>query len=139
MLVNACRWVAGNAKPPVEVAGPLMLLTIFRRQPRSGRTIVHLLNSGSSWGLHSIYQKLAPLPEELRKEFGYPDSPELRGTWPIREEVIPLHDIRVICRVAGVKKATLQPENLELPLTKVADGVSVLVPKVSMHSMVVFE
>ena len=139
MLVNACRWAANGAAPPVEVAGPLILLTTYRRQQKEGRTIVHLLNSGSSWGLHSIYQKLAPLPEELRKEFGYPDSPELRGTWPIREEVIPLHDICVTCRVAGVKKATLQPENLDLPLAKLADGVAVVVPRVAMHSMVIFE
>jgi len=79
------------------------------------------------------------LPEELRKEFGYPDSPELRGTWPIREEVIPLHNISVTCRVPGVKKATLQPGNLNLPLIKFEDGVEVIVPEVSMHAMVVFE
>ncbi|HKB37191.1 MAG TPA: hypothetical protein VKD72_12115, partial [Gemmataceae bacterium] len=139
MLVSSCRWAAGDVPPPVEVHGPLILATTFRRQPREGRTIVHLLNHGSSWGQHSIYQKIAPLPEELRKEYGYPDRSELRGTWPIREEVIPLHDIRVTCRISRVKKATLQPENRDLPLRKVKDGVEVLVPKVEMHSMVVFD
>jgi hypothetical protein len=119
---KACRWAADDAPPPVEVAGPLILATTFRRQPKEGRTVVHLLNAGSSWGQHSIYQKLAPLPEELRKEFGYPDSPELRGTWPIREEVIPLHDIRVTCRMPGVKKATLQPGDQDLPLRRVDGG-----------------
>ncbi len=139
MLVNACRWAAGDAPPPAEVEGPLILTTTFRCQPGEGRTVVHLLNAGSSWGQHSIYQKLAPLPEGLRKEFGYPDRSELRGTWPVREEVIPLHDIRVSCRVPGVRKATLQPGNRELPLKKVKDGVEVVVPKVEMHAMVVFE
>jgi len=139
MLSNACRWVAHDVPPPLEVQGPLILLTTFRRQPKENRAIVHLLNPGSSWGLHSIYQKLAPLPEELRKEFGYPDNPELRGTWPIREEVIPLHDIRVTCRLPDAKKATLQPGNQSLPLRKMKDGVEVIVPKVEMHSMVVFE
>jgi hypothetical protein len=139
MLTNACRWVAGDAAPPVEVQGPLILTTTVRRQTNAGRTIVHLLNPNSSWGQHSIYQKLAPLPEELQKEYGYPNRSELRGTWPIREEVIPLHDIRVVCRVPGVKKATLQPENVDLPLKSLPDGVVVSVPKVEMHSMVVFE
>ena len=139
IFLNACRWAAADAPPPVEVQGPLILVTTFRRQPREGRTVVHLLNPGSSWGQHSIYQKLAPLPEELRKELGYPDSPELSGTWPIREEVIPLHDLRVTCRVPGVKKATLQPGGVDLPLRRVEGGVEVLVPKVEMHAMVVFE
>ncbi len=89
--------------------------------------------------MHSIYQKLAPLPEELQKQWGFPNQSELRGTWPVREEVIPLHDIKVLCRIPGVRKATLQPENLDLPLTRVPGGVQVTVPKVEMHSMVVFE
>jgi hypothetical protein len=139
MIVNACRWAANDVPPPAEVKGPLILATTFRRQPKEGRTIVHLLNHGSSWGQHSIHQKLAPLPEELRKELGHPDSPELRGTWPIREEIIPLHDIRVTCRIAGVKRATLQPGNLNLPLHAADGGVEVVVPRVEMHAMVVFE
>lgn len=139
MLANACQWVANDTPPPVEVAGPLILAVTFRRQPEAKRTVVHLLNHGSSWGMHSIYQKLAPLPEELQKQFGFPNQSELRGTWPVREEVIPLHDIKVTCRLPGVRKATLQPENLDLPLTRVPGGVQVTVPKLEMHSMVVFE
>jgi hypothetical protein len=57
----------------------------------------------------------------------------------IREESIPLHDIRVICRIPGVTRATLQPENLELPLKRGDGGVEAIVPKLEMHSMVVFE
>lgn len=139
MLVNACRWATGNVEPPLEVKGPLILATTFRQQPKARRTIVHLLNHGSSWGHHSIYQKLAPLPAELEKEYGYPARSELKGTWPIREEVIPLHDIRVACRLPGIRKATLQPENLDLPLRNIKGGIEVAVPKVEMHSMVVFE
>ena len=139
MLANAVLWSAGGTPPPVQVEGPLILAATFRRQPEQKRTVVHLLNHGSSWGMHSIYQKLAPLPEELQKQFGFPNQSELRGTWPVREEVIPLHDIKVTCRIPGVRKATLQPENLDLPLTRVPGGVQVTVPKVEMHSMVVFE
>ncbi|MBS0265989.1 MAG: hypothetical protein JSS02_28920 [Planctomycetes bacterium] len=139
MLLNACRWSAGGVLPPVEVGGPLILQTTVRRQPESGRTIVHLLNAGSSWGQHSIYQKLAPLPEELQKQYGYPDRSELRGTWPTREEIIPLHEIRVVARLPNIRRATLQPGNIDLPLKPTTDGVEVVVPKLEMHAMVVFE
>jgi hypothetical protein len=139
MLVRSCAWAAGDVPPPVEVNGPLLLATTFRRQPREGRTIVHLLNHASSWGQHSATQQIPPLPAELRKRYGDSERFELRNTWPTREEVIPLYNVRVTCRMAGVKKATLQPENRDLPLRKGKDGIEVLVPKVEMHSMVVFE
>jgi len=45
----------------------------------------------------------------------------------------------VTCRVPGVKKATLQPGKLDLPLRRLKDGVEVVVPKVEMHDLVVFE
>ena len=139
VLANAARWVARDVPPPVEVEGPLILTATFRRQPEQNRTIVHLLNQASSWGIHSIYQKLAPLPRELEKQWGFPDQSELRGTWPVREEIIPLAGVRVMCRVPGVKKATLQPGSVDLPLSRTADGVLVTVPSVEMHCLVVFE
>ena len=143
LLSNACRWAAGDVPPPVEVAGPLVLATTFRRQPEKKRIVVHLLNDHSSYGRHSIYQKLAPLPKELQKSWGFPNQSELRGTWPIREEVLPLCDIKVRCRLPGITKATLEPENVPLPLTRVDNGadraIEVVVPRLNMHSMVIFE
>lgn len=128
LLVNACRWVAQDATPPVEVEGPLMLAVTYRRQPAQHRTIVHLLNDQSSYGRHSLYQKFNT------REHG------LRGPWATREEVIPLHDLRVRCHLPGVTKATLQPENLPLALRPLpSGGVEVIVPKLEMYSMVVFE
>ena len=140
VLTNSCRWAAGDTAPPVEVEGPLLLATTFRRQPKEKRTIVHLLNDHSSYGRHSIYQKLAALPAELEMKWGFPNQSELRGTWPVREEVIPLRDIRVICRDAGVTRASLQPGGIDLPLERIdGGGVRVTVNRVDMHSMVVFE
>ena len=87
-----------------------------------------MLNDQSSYGRHSIYQKLLG-----------PDK-SLTGPWTVRREVIPLHDIKVRCRIKGVTKATQQPENVRLPLNTLADGaVEVVVPKVEMYSLVVFE
>ncbi|MDB5302496.1 MAG: Beta-galactosidase trimerization domain protein, partial [Phycisphaerales bacterium] len=111
----------------------------FRRQPARHRLIVHLLNDHSSYGRHSVGQRIEPLPKEIRARYGLPASSELHGQWPIREEVIPLHDITVRCRVPGITRATQQPEALNLPITRTADGIVVTVPKVEMHSMVVFE
>jgi hypothetical protein len=139
MLANACRWVAGNDLPPAEVEGPLILAATFRRQPNEKRTIVHLLNDHSSYGRHSISQTIPPLPDDLRLKWGYPKESELLGTWPIREEVIPLHDIVVRCRVPKVRRASLEPEHVDLSLHGIADGVEVTVPKLLMHSMVIFE
>jgi hypothetical protein len=139
LIANACLWATRGVRPLVEVEGPLLLSATFRRQPNLRRTVVHLLNDHSSYGRHSIYQKLAPLPEETRRNFGFPNQSELRGTWPIREEVIPLCDLKVRCRIPGIKQATLQPENQSLPLSHTQDGVEVTVPKLLMHSMVVFE
>jgi hypothetical protein len=135
----AAKWAARDAAPPFEVDGPLILTTTFRRQPEAKRYVVHLLNQGSSWGQHSIYQKVAPLPEELNKQWGFPNQSELRGTWPVREEVIPLNNIKVRCRVPGITKATLQPGGTALPLTKTDDGVVATVNDLGMHAMVVFE
>jgi hypothetical protein len=128
MLVNACNWVAHDARPPLEVDGPLMLAVTYRRQPALRRTIVHLLNDQSSYGRHSISQKI-PMPDH-----------SLLGPWAVRREVIPLHDITVRCRLGGVTRATQQPENIPLALTRLTDGaVQVVVPKVDMYSLVVFE
>ncbi len=139
LIANACRWAAGDVPPPVEVNGPLILTTTFRRQPGKHRTIVPLLNHASSWGMHSTYQKLAPVSTELQKEYGHPDRSELRGTWPTREEIIPLHDLRVLYRLPGVAQARLQAEDLELPLKKTGGNVEVSVSRLEMHAMVVFE
>ncbi len=136
-LRNACDWAA-DALPPVEVEAPYILATTFRLQPEKKRLVVHLLNDASSWGRHSIYQKIAPESKEY-DDPGHPQSPDLRGTWPVREEVIPIHDIKVVCRQPGVTKATLRPEGTSLPIRKISGGVEVTVPKVELHSMVVFE
>jgi hypothetical protein len=139
LLTRACRWAAGESPPPFEVEGPLLLGTTYRRQPGTGRSIVHLLNHASSWGMHSAALKVAPLPEPLRERWGYTRPPELGGTWPVREETVPLRDVKVTCRLPGVRRATLQPENLRLEMVSKPGAVEVVVPKIVMHSMVVFE
>lgn len=82
---------------------------------------------------------IAPLPAEHQRPYGHPDRSEMRGTSPSREEIIPLFDIRVLCRLQGVLKATLQPGYVALPMQKREDAVGVVMPRLEMHAMVVFE
>lgn len=49
-----------------------------------------------------------------------------------------LHDIEVRCRPPHITKATQRPEGRPLQFTKTSDGIEVTVPKVEMHSMVIF-
>jgi hypothetical protein len=128
ILVNATLWAAGEVQPPLAVDAPLILGVTYRRQPLHKRTIVHLLNDQSSYGRHSIYQKIR-----------MPDN-SVTGPWTVRSEIIPLHDIKVQCRIKGLTKATQQPENLSLPVRNLPDGtLETVVPKVEMYSMIVFE
>ena len=129
MLLNACKWAARDARPPLEVDGPLMLAVTYRRQPALHRAVVHLLNDQSSYGRHSVPKKIL-----------MPDHTFMMAPWTVRREVIPLHDITVRCRLDGVAKATQQPENLALPITRLPDGTAqVVVPKMDVYSLVVFE
>ena len=85
----------------------------FNRRARASLGLRRMFLHSSRLALeHPITRKRlafsAPLPDELNKQWGFPDQSELRGTWPIREEVIPLGNIKVRCRVPGVTRATLQ-------------------------------
>ena len=87
--------------------------------------------------MHSIYQKLRRSRRSSSK-WGFPNQSELRGTWPVREEVIPLHGIRVAAGSQGSRKRPSSPR-ADLPLRTIDGGVEVIVPVVEMHAMVVFE
>jgi hypothetical protein len=68
-------------------------------------------------------------------------TPHLRGGLELIEDIVPLFDIPVELRIdPAVKRATLIPDNEDLPLEPVEDGaVKVVVPKLKMHAAVVFE
>lgn len=141
MLAAAARWVAPEHPPELEVDGPLILTATYRLQREKRRIVVHLLNQASSWGQHSASQKIATLPRELGRQWGFAEQTELGGTWPVREEVIPLTKIKVRCRTKEMtpKRALLAPAGIDLPLTPIAGGVEVTVDELTMHAMVVFE
>jgi hypothetical protein len=58
---------------------------------------------------------------------------------PIQDEVIPLHDLVVQIRDPLVNRVHLEPEGEDLPLQNVGGVVTVTVPVINQHSMVVAE
>ena len=50
LMVNALRWAAKDARPPVEVKAPMCVLVTFFQQEEGKRLIVHLLNEiNTTW------------------------------------------------------------------------------------------
>ena len=89
----------------------------FYTQKGGARTIVHLLNEVNTGADRA-------LPE---------NNP------PQREEILPIMDIKVGLADPRVSSATQEPEHRSLPLQRTAAGVETVVPRLEVHSMVVFE
>jgi hypothetical protein len=59
---------------------------------------------------------------------------------PLREEVVPIHDIRIIFSPTyRLRRVHLEPEGRELKVEIKSGGPSVVVPRLDVHSMVVAE
>ncbi len=117
VLAEAIRWAA-SSPPPVEVIAPMCVQATTVRQKKAGeRLVVHLFNDINTTAGH-----------------GHP-AEEV----PLREEVLPIHDIRVRFRGYEITRAHLEPDGKALPLTKVGDQLEVSVPKLEVHALVVAE
>ena len=130
MFVNAMNYVASEPFP-FQISGPLCLRTTFVMQPDKNRLIVHLLNNGGSFGQHS----LSAGGDRLRTLYKEGEPHALSQ----REEIIPLTDIGITSQWKRIKRAYLQPEGTKLKVRRKGGSSSVLVPKLDIHSMVVFE
>ncbi len=118
ILARAIRSVAATPFP-ISVDAPMCVHATYMRQsnPTGERLIVHLYNDLNSTGGHAK-----------------PDDDV-----PLREEIVPIHDIRVSFTNPGITRVHLEPEGLNLPIHRTRDHVEVVVPKLSIHSMVVAE
>lgn len=118
LLAQAIRQVA-PAPFGITVEAPMCVHTTFLRQKKASqsRLVVHLYNDLNSTAGHAK-----------------PDDDV-----PLREEVIPIHSIRV--RFAGyrITRVHLEPEAKPLPMTRTKEGWEVVVPALNIHSMVVAE
>jgi hypothetical protein len=117
VLSQAIQWAA-NSMPPVQVKAPMCVHAVTVRQSKAGeRLIVHLFNDVNTTTGH-----------------GHP-AEEV----PLREEVLPIHDIRVSFHGYSIQRVHLEPGETALEMRKTDDKVEVIVPKLSVHSMVVAE
>ena len=111
----ALREVASEP-PPVEVKAPTIVQTMTHVQ--GDRLVVHLLNDISSTGRS----------QNVVNESLY-----------LRREIIPVHDIEVTFRNRTFKRFLLVPGKVELKATPTEEGMTVKVPRLDIHCMVVAE
>lgn len=117
LLAQAIRWTA--AEPfGISVEAPMCVHSTFFRQEKDGqRLVVNLFNDLNSTGNHA-----------------QPDN-----DIPQREEIIPIHDIKIAFRGYDITRVHLEPGGGDLRIEKVDGGVQVTVKKLDVHSMVVAE
>lgn len=117
VLTQAIRWAASSAAP-VEVDAPMCVHAVTVRQKRAGeRLVIHLYNDVNTTAGH-----------------GHP-AEEV----PLREEVIPIHDIRVLLRGYTVKSVRQEPEGIALETMTTGDVTTFIVPKLRVHTTAVVE
>lgn len=118
-MKHAITWAA-NEQPPIQVAAPMCVhSTVMRQKTDKGeRLIVHLYNDINTTANHAL-----PVDDI-----------------PLREETLPIHNIRIdIDSRYSVKRATQQPDGVELNCAKTATGCRVTVPQLDIHTMIVLE
>ncbi len=81
------------------------------------RTVVHLLNEVNTTANRA-------LPENNPSQ---------------REETLPILDIKVALADSKIASAFQEPGHHPLALSRTADGIEVTVPRLDVHSIVVFE
>ncbi len=121
LLAQAIRQVA-SAPFGITVEAPMCVHATYFRQEKPApashtRLVVHLYNDLNSTAGHAK-----------------PDDDV-----PLREEIIPIHDIRVRFTGYNITKVHLEPEGRVLPLQRTKNGLEVVVPALRIHSMVVAE
>lgn len=118
-LRNAIEWAAA-APAPVRVEAPMCVQANVVRQEKDGarRLIVHLFNDVNTTAHHAL-----PADDV-----------------PLREEVIPTHDIRVsFAEGYRIDRLHLEPSGEVLKDCSGGRGKSVVVPRLDVHAMVVAE
>jgi hypothetical protein len=119
LLRHAIDWAAAGP-PPVVVEAPMCVHATLMRQGKGGseRLILHLFNDINTTAFHA-------LPKD---------------DVPLREEVVPIHEIRVTFRPGyRLRRVHLEPDGQDLPVRQTATGMRVIVPRLEVHSMVVGE
>jgi hypothetical protein len=119
LLVNAVRWSAGAA-PEVRVVAPMCVQAEYLTQQAGGtrRTIVHLLN-------------------DINTTTGHGSQEE--KNYAIREELVSLSGLKVVFSGPPPSRVFCIPGNQQLAGSQTAEGWSVDLPPLALHSAVVAE
>ena len=115
ILAHEIERVAGE--PEVRVTAPLVVQACHYEQKTSKgrRLVVHLLNDSSSVGRCSIQQ----------------------SAWPLREEVLPIHDIRIRVKGKDLTAKTV-PENKKIAKSaSKGEYTEFMLPVLNLYQMVV--
>ncbi|MFN0051757.1 MAG: hypothetical protein ACKV0T_06180 [Planctomycetales bacterium] len=121
-LKHALLWAAASP-PPVTIEAPMCVHATLMRQTSPSqdgneRLIVHLFNDLNSTAHHALPQDDVPL----------------------REEVIPIHDIQVtFAPHYRFRRVHWEPQGIDLNADAVDSGTRVRVPRLDVHSIIVAE
>ena len=118
LMARAMELAAGSP-PPVTVAAPMCVQSTFFRQSddKGRRTIVHLFNGLDTAAGH-----------------GLP-----RSEVPLREEMVPIHGIRVRFAGPAPSRVHVEPGGTEAELVRDGDTTEARVPPLDVHLMIVAE
>jgi hypothetical protein len=101
--------------PPIEIKAPICVHSTVMRQTKgnASRLIVHLFSDLNTTAFHA-------LPAE---------------DVPLREEVVPIHDIRVSFSPRyKLRQVHLEPDGKDLEVHRSSQGTSIVVPCLKVHS-----
>jgi hypothetical protein len=118
LLARAVEWAA-RTPAPITVTAPMCVQTSAYTQADGNgrRTIVHLFNGMNTTANHGLPAMDVPL----------------------REEVVPIHGIRVQFREGTFRQFHLEPGNRTVSVTREGATTTVLVPPLEIHAMLVAE
>ena len=117
ILAQAMRWVAQEPFP-ISVEAPMCVQSTFFRQQKNGeRLIVHLFNGINSTAQHAFANDDVPL----------------------REESVPVHDIKLRFNGYAIKRIHLEPDGTTLNPVRDSNASVVSLPPLAIHYMVVAE
>jgi hypothetical protein len=117
LITNSVRWAAGENKSPVSIEAPLCVQAAFYTQENPRRTLIHLLNEVNTQANRAI-------PE---------NNP------PQREEIMPVHDIKIMLGDPAIKNVLQEPGHRALQWKEKDGKFEIAVPRLDVHSIIVIE
>lgn len=118
LVAKAIEWAAREPFA-IQVEAPMCVQSTFWQQAdaKGKRIIVHLFNGLNTTSDHGLPEVAVPL----------------------REESVPIHDLKVSFKGMRIGRVHLEPEGTVLISKVTPQGIEVVVPKLEIHSMVVAE